>query len=315
MGGGGRAGGAVRAPGEALRPALLTASSLCPPHSLPAPGQAHAGRLRSSHSSQYEVMRRRCFGVVWAARGAGLSSSGVCVCVCVCVCSCARVCVCVCVPRVGVHRGGVCRWGACTGGGRLCVQQPQGGPCPIVGHPDGVVPLSNTLGCSPWPASAANPTLGLSRRPGANICLQSYRAAQGDPDQPSTAVPKAEGWWVRAGWTRCPPVLPAQPPQRRVRRATPTAVRTAVPQPSRHTRGAGVRPQPQPCCVPAHSLHTQPLALPAPCTPASRTQHPRTCTRGLVRACNQPAARRHVCTHLHARPVTAPAVHPDSPWG
>lgn len=108
MGGGGRAGGAVRAPGEALRPALLTASSLCPPHSLPAPGQAHAGRLRSSHSSQYEVMRRRCFGVVWAARGAGLSSSGVCVCVCAAVHVC--VCVCACPGQVcteGVFADGV----------------------------------------------------------------------------------------------------------------------------------------------------------------------------------------------------------------
>lgn len=97
--------------GEAPHPALLTASSLLctvpSPHSLPAPGQAHAGRLRSSHSSQDEVMRQRgVAALVWC----GLQGEQAVIIQCVCVCVQPCTCVCVCMPRAGVHRGGVCRW-------------------------------------------------------------------------------------------------------------------------------------------------------------------------------------------------------------
>lgn len=176
----------------------------------------------------------------------------------------------------------------------VCVQHLQGG---TVHHPDGAVPLSSTLGCSPRPLSTANPTLGLSCRLGANICLQSYGAAQGDPDLPSAAVPKAGGCG-RVGLS-APPVLPAQPPQRRVRRATPTVVRTAVPQPSRHTRGAEVQPQPQPSCVPAPCTaspsHSQPLAHqpPAPSTPTPA--HEGLCMRAIKPQHTNTRAQ-HVCT-------------------
>ena len=207
--------------------------------------------------------------------------------VCVCVCAAVHVCVCACPGQVcteGVSADGVCL-SACTGGGCVRVQHLQGG---TVHHPDGAVPLSSTLGCSPRPLSTANLTLGLSRRLGANICLQSYRTAQGDPDLPSAAVPKAEGRWVRAGWTRCPPVLPAQPPQRRVRQATPTAVRTAVPQPSRHTRGADVRPQHSPAAC-------QPLAQPAPCTPASSSPTPAH-EGSCIELLHTNTCARHICT-------------------
>lgn len=157
MGGGGRAGGAVRAPGEALRPALLTASSLCPPHSLPAPGQAHAGRLRSSHSSQYEVMRRRCFGVVWAARGAGLSSSGVCVCVCVQLCTC----VCVCVRAQGrCAQRGCLQMGCVHGRGTFVRAATAGGTVPHCGSPRwGGAPLQHP-GVQPMAAERSKPHTG-----------------------------------------------------------------------------------------------------------------------------------------------------------